>query len=92
MQIFLDALLAHALRPIQLLGKVDNTQAITAVNKCYFTKLRFLERRHKCSIGTINELINNNELRVEWGGGFTKCLTPAKFLAVRGMMSVVPNW
>ena len=42
--ILLDALLAGARRPVELVGKVDNTQAITAVHKGYSKKLKFLER------------------------------------------------
>ena len=61
-------------------------------------KLRFLERTHKRSIGTVHELTKNDKLRVEYAptislrdDGFTKCLTPAKCLAARDMMWVIPN-
>ena len=98
MQTFHDALLADARRPIELGGKVDNTQAIPAVHKGYSKKLRFLELTHKWSIGTLDELIQNNELRIEYAltishrdDGFTKCLTTAKLLAAREMTSLVPN-
>ena len=40
--ILLDALLGGVRRPVELIGKVDNTQAITAVHKGYSKKLKFL--------------------------------------------------
>jgi hypothetical protein len=46
----LDALLQNARRPIELIWKVDNTQAISAVHKGYSKKLKYLERTHRCSI------------------------------------------
>ena len=51
MQILLDALLTDCRRPIELIGKVDNTQAITAVHKGYSKKLRFLERTASAASG-----------------------------------------
>ena len=64
MQMLLDHLLADARRPMELVAKVDNTQFIILVHKGYSKKLRFLERTHKCPIGTINELINSGDLVV----------------------------
>ena len=51
--ILFDALLAGARRPVELVGKVDNTQATTAVHNGYSKKLKILERTHKCSIGLL---------------------------------------
>ena len=96
--ILLEALFASARRPLELVGEVDNTQAITVVHKGYSKKLRFLERTHKSAIGTVNELNKSGGLVVEYaltfthrGDGFTQCLTPAKFFAAREMMGLVPN-
>ena len=78
------------------MAKVVNTQAITAVTKGCSKKLKFLERTHRCSIGSVHELIKSNQLVVEYcptlahrGEGFTKCLTRAKFIAARDMMSMI---
>ena len=96
MMILLDALLGGARRPIELVAKVDNTQAISVVNKGFSKKLKFLERTHKCSIGVIHELIQSGQLAVEYAptlthrcAGFTKCLLPSKFIEARKMMSMV---
>ena len=83
---------------MELVAKVDNTQAITTVHKGYSKKLRFLERTQKCSIVTIHELIVDGKPRGDYaptlthrGDGFTKCLTPGKFLAAREMLRLVPH-
>ena len=94
--ILLDALLQNARRPIELIGKVDNTQAIIVVHKGYSKKLKYFERTHKCSIGSVQELIESGQLCVDYaptltrrGDGFTKCLNPpAKFFEARKMMSL----
>ena len=98
MLILLDALLGVARRPIELVAKVDNTQAISVVHKGYSKKLKFLERTHKCSIGVIHELIQSGQLVVEYastlthrGDGFTKCLLPSKFVEARKVMSMVTH-
>ena len=94
--ILLDALFAGARRPVELIGKVDNTQAIIAVYKGYSKKIKFPERTHKCSLGCVHEHVESGELRVEYsptlthrGDGFTKCLTPSKFIEARKMMSMI---
>ena len=98
MLILIDALLGGARRPIELVAKVDNTQAISVVHKGYSKKLKFLERTHKCSIGAIHELIQSGQLVVDYaptlthrGDGFTKCLLPSKFIEARKMMSMVTH-
>ena len=98
MQMLLDIFLADCRRPIDLVAKVDNTQAITAISKGYSKKLRFLERTHRCSIGSLHELVEDGLMKVEYaptvshrGDGFTKVMTPAKFLAARDMMSMVSH-
>ena len=96
MQILIDAVLADVRRRMELVAKIDNTQAISAVKKGYSKKLRFLERTHKCSLGTLHELWERGGMRVEYaptlkhrGDGFTKALTPAKFLAACEMIGLV---
>ena len=96
--ILLDALLGGVRRPMELVAKVDNTQAISVVHKGYSKKLKFLERTHKCSIGAIHELIQSGQLVVDYaptlthrGDGFTKCLLPSKFIEARKMMSMVTH-
>ena len=98
MLILLDALLAGVRRPMELIAKVDNTQAISVVHKGYSKKLKFLERTHKCSIGVIHELIQSGQLVVDYaptlthrGDGFTKCLLPSKFIEARKMMSMITH-
>ena len=85
-------------RPIELICRVDNTQALAAVRRGYSKKLRFLERTQKIAIGSVHELIEDGTIEVEYwntethkGDSFTKCLVPAKFLAARDLMGMVPN-
>ena len=80
---------------MELVAKGDNMQAISAVTTGYNKKLRFLERPHECFISTVHELILDDQLVVEYcptlahrGDGFTKALTPAKFLAAREVVSM----
>ena len=95
--ILLDALLQNARSPIESIGKVVNTQAIIAIHKGYSKKLKYIERTHKCSIGSVHEFIESGQLCVDYaatlarrGGGFTKCLNPlAKFVETRKMMSLI---
>ena len=95
--ILLDAFFADARRPVELVGKVDNTQAITAVHKGYSKKLKLLERTHRCAIGSVHELIESGQLCVEYsltlehrGDGFTKCFSPpSKFIEAGNMMSMI---
>ena len=82
--------------PMELVAKVDNTQAITAVTKSYSKNVKFLERTHRCSIGIVHGLVESNQLVVEYcptlahrGDGFTKCLNPVNFIAARDMMSMI---
>ena len=96
--ILIDALLGGVRRPMELVAKVDNTQAISVVHKGYSKKLKFLERTHKCSIGAIHELIQSGQLVVDYaptlthrGDGFTKCSFPSKFSEARKMMSMITH-
>ena len=91
--ILLDSLLDGARRPMELVAKVDTTQAINAVTKGYSKNVKVPERTHRCSINSVHELIKSNKLVVEHcptlahsGDGFTTCLNPAKFIAARDMM------
>ena len=93
---FLRLFSATLCSDIILAAKVDNTQAISVVRKCYFKKLTFLERTHKCSIGSVNELINSGQLAVDYAptlahrrDRFTKYLLLSHFLEARKMMSMV---
>ena len=63
---------------------IEKTQAIPDVRKGYLKKLRFLKRTLECSMGGIHEA---NKIQVEYaptlthrGDGFTKVMTPAKYL------------
>ena len=94
----LDFMLQGARRPIELVCRVDNTQALAAVRRGYSKKLRFLERTQRIAIGSVHELIESEAIIVEYwntathrGDSFTKCLVPAKFLAARDLMGMVPN-
>ena len=94
----LDFMMQGSRRPIELICRVDNTQALAAVRRGYSKKLRFLERTQKISIGSVHELIEDGTIEVEYwntethkGDSFTKCLVPAKFLAARDLMGMVPN-
>ena len=96
--VVLDALLGGVRRPVELVAKVDNTQAISVVHKAYSKKLKFLERTHKFPIGAVHELIQPGQLAVDYaptkthrGDGFTKCLLPSKFIEAREMMSMVQH-
>ena len=80
---------------MEFVAKVDNTQAISAVHKGYSKKLKFLEKTHKCSIGSAHKLINSGQLVVDYaptlthrGDGFTKCLLPSKLIEARKLMSM----
>ena len=91
----LDAMFNGARRPIELVAKIDNTQALSAVTKGYSKKLRYLERTHRVSIGAVHEMIEGGDLACEYhptsshrGDGFTKALVPNKFLAARDMMNL----
>ena len=93
---FLDVLLAGVRRPVELVGKVENTQAIAAVHKGFFQKLKFVEQTHKRSIGSLHKFIESGQLCVDYtptlfhqGDGFTKCLTLAKFIEARKIMFMI---
>ena len=90
-------MLAGAGRPVEFVGKVDITQAITAVHQGYSKKLKFLERTHRCAIGSVHEFIESGQLCVEYSctlthrsDGFTKCFSPpSKFIEACKMMSMI---
>ena len=82
-------------RPLELVCKIDNTQALAAVHKGYYKKLKFLERTQKCAIGAVHELIESQDIVCEYhptdshrGDGFTKALVPEKFLIACDMMGM----
>ena len=94
--IFLDALIAGVRRLVEFIAKVDNTQAVTAVRRGYSKKLKFPERTHKCSVGSVHEFIESGQLCIDYaptltrrGDGCTKCLTLAKLIEARKMMSMI---
>ena len=76
----------------------DNTQAIDVAHKGYSKKLRFLEKVHRCSIGSLHELVTSGVIAVEYhptatlkADIFTKPMTPAKFLQARELIGMVTN-
>ena len=82
---------------IPLVALVDNTQAISAVTKGYSKKLKFLERTHKVSIGLLHELVVERGAMIlrhaptatHRGDGFTKAMSPARFLEARDLMGMI---
>ena len=46
-------------RKIKIIHHIDNTQAITAIDKGHSKKLRHLPRPHRCSIGLSNECVKD---------------------------------
>ena len=98
MQSLVDSLLNGCRRSIELIAKCDNTQAIGAAHKGYSKKLRFLEKVHRCSIGSLNELVTSGAMRVEYhptatlkADIFTKPMTPAKFVQARELIGMISN-
>ena len=69
--ILLDALLGGVRRPMEFVAKVDNTQAICVVHKGFSKKLKFLERTHRCSIGSAHQLINSGQLVADYAPTLT---------------------
>ena len=72
--------------------KIDNTQAIAAINNGYSKKLRCLSRTHRVSIGTLHEIWRDPEIAMEVeyaqsaehkGDFFTKELGAAMFKEAR---------
>ena len=91
----LDFMIMKSRRPIELVCRVDNTQCLAAVRRGYSKKLRFLERTQRIAIGSVHELLERDEIVVEYwktdthrGDSFTKCLVPVKFLAARELMGM----
>ena len=107
---------SHALRreaiPIQILMEhmlakrlnirmqIDNTQAISAIEKGYSKKLRHLLRTQRVCIGLLNECLNDPELQmvVEHcvttkmkADLFTKALNGPKFLEALRMVNLTPK-
>ena len=91
----LDFMMCGVRPAVELVCKVDNTQALAAVHKGYSKKLRFLDRTQKVSLGAIHELIESGQISCEYhptathrGDGFTKALVPNKFVLARDMMNM----
>lgn len=91
----LDFMIGGTRRPLELVCKIDNTQAIAALHKGYSKTLKFLARKQKCAIGAVRELIESQAIVCEYhptashrGDGFTKALVPAKFLIACDMMGM----
>lgn len=49
-------------RKTNIIHNIDNTPAITAIEKGYSKKLRHLSRTHRCSIGLLHECANDPDL------------------------------
>ena len=85
----IQALLENFLgRLVRMRVGIDNTQALTAIEKGYSKRLRHLSRTHRISIGVLNELQKDGEAMVEFvheptashkGDLFTKSFAPAAF-------------
>ena len=69
--ILFDPLFAGARRPVELVAKVDNTQAISGVTKGYCKKLKFLESTHKRSVGSVHELMQSGQLVFDYAPALT---------------------
>jgi hypothetical protein len=81
-----------------LMCKVDNTQALAAAKKGYSKKLRHLGRTQRVSLGFLNELIEDSDLKVSMDYAstteqkadiFTKSMQPAAFVKARGLISMI---
>ena len=96
-QILINALFGGVRRPIEFVGKVNNSQVISLVHKGCSKKLQFFEKTHKCSLGSMHERMQSGQLVVVYsqtltnrGDGFTKCFSPpSKFIEARKMMPMV---
>ena len=82
---------------IPIACKIDNTQAIAAINNGYSKKLRCLGRTHRVSIGVLHEIANNPRLKmtVEYaksaehkGDFFTKELDVTAFKEARARIGM----
>ena len=83
--------------------RIDNSQAITAINKGYSKKLRYLQRCHRVALGALHELVTDPEMKItieyvesklQKGDIFTKAMSPASFTSARetiGMMEKLDN-
>ena len=99
MQILAERMLfGDAPGSLPLVGKVDNTQAISAVHKGYSKKLNFLERTHRCASGALHEMIVERLVVVEHAptdthraDGFTNMMPPNKFAQARELMGIRLN-
>ena len=88
-------------QPVEVIAKVDNTQALAAVANGYSKRLRFLERSHRCAIGFLHELVTDDghgfgTFSAEYAptaehrtDGLTKALVPAKFVLARDMLGMI---
>ena len=77
---------------VPLVGLVDNQQAITAVKRGYSKKLRCLSRTHRIAIGSLHEIVSDEnqrvkiryiESKVQKGNIYNKAMAPAQFNAER---------
>ncbi len=80
-----------------LMCKVDNTQALAAAKKGYSKRLRNLGRTQRVSLGILNELIEDSDLKVRMDYAstleqkadiFTKAMQPAAFATARALISM----
>ena len=99
MQILAEGVLfGDAPGSLPLVGKVDNTQAISAVHKGYSKKPKLLERTHRCAIGALHEMIVEGLVVVEHAptdthraDDFTTMMPPNKFAQARELMCIRLN-
>ena len=85
-------------RVLPVVHRIDNTQAIRAIEVGYSKKLRYLPRTHRVSVGFLNECCKNEELRLTIkycpttdmkADLFTKALDATKFDAAMNMVRLV---
>ena len=96
-QLLFEELLGDRL-PVEC--NVDNTQAITAVERGYSKKLRQLQRTQRVAIGVLNECVKDASMRVSVrhcptalmkADLFTKVLDPSKFATACRMIGIQPK-
>jgi hypothetical protein len=84
-------------KKLWIMCKVDNTQALAAAKKGYSKRLRHLGRTQRVSLGVLNELIEDADMKVQMNYAstteqkadiFTKAMQPAAFIKARSLISM----
>ena len=73
-------------RPVELVIMEDNQATIQVVNRGYSAKLRHILRTHKINLGSLKELLTENDIKLQYiesakqsADVFTKALEPIKW-------------